>query len=311
MSRADAGAAPADAAAAWTAGMPPGAGDGAGRLRPSHPVRGWLRLLRSELSLVFRRWRNLLLLVVLAVLPVILGIALRLAVPHGGGGGPNASFINQLAGNGVFLAFIALTLMIVLVLPLTVAVVSGDSVAGEAGSGTLRYLLAVPAGRTRLLTVKYTAVVVFALAACAVVTGAALVTGVALFPVGPVTLLSGTTVPLAQGLLRLLLVMLFVTAGMAALGAIGLAVSTFTEHPIGAIAAVLVLVVGSEIADNVPQFGAVHPYLPTHWWLSFDALLRSPADTAGLLHSLLSFGVYAVLFGALAWARFTTADITS
>jgi ABC-2 type transport system permease protein len=313
MSRADAGTAPAGAGAAWADGMPSGAGDGAGaagRLRSSHPVRGWLRLLRSELGLVFRRWRNLLLLVVLAVLPVILGIALRLAVPHGGGG-PNSSFVNQLAGNGVFLAFIALTLMIVLVLPLTVAVVSGDSVAGEAGSGTLRYLLAVPAGRTRLLTVKYTAVVVFALAACAVVAGAALVTGVALFPVGPVTLLSGTTVPLGQGLLRLLLVMLFVAAGMAALGAIGLAVSTFTEHPIGAIAAVLVLVVGSEIADNVPQFGAVHPYLPTHWWLSFDALLRSPVDTAGLLHSLLSFGVYAVLFGAVAWARFTTADITS
>jgi hypothetical protein len=36
-----------------------------------------------------------------------------------------------------------------------VAVVAGDSMAGEAGYGTLRYLLAVPAGRVRLLTVKY------------------------------------------------------------------------------------------------------------------------------------------------------------
>lgn len=294
------------------------AGAGAGgaalsRARPRGPVPAWFRLLRSELALVFSRWRNILLLAALAALPVLLGIALRLAIRKGGeaGNGPASSFISQLAGNGVFLAFIALTIMLVVVLPLTVAVVSGDSVAGEAGSGTLRYLLAVPAGRTRLLSVKYAAVVIFALAACVVVTGTALLTGVALFPVGPVTLLSGTTVPLAEGLLRLLLVTLFAAAAMAALGAIGLAVSAFTEHPIGAIATVLVIVVMSEVADNVPQFSAVHPYLPTHWWMSFDSLLRSPLATSDLLHSLLSFGVYAVIFCSIAWARFTSADVTS
>jgi len=273
-------------------------------------VRAWWRLLASELSLVFRRWRNLALLAVVAVLPAILGIALRLATPRGGGG-PNAFLIDQLAGNGVFLAFIALTIMLALVLPLTVAVVSGDSVAGEAGSGTLRYLLAVPAGRTRLLGVKYVAVVIFGLAACVIVAGVSLALGAALFPVGPVTLLSGTTVPLADGLLRLLFVTLYVAAAMAALGAIGLAVSTFTEHSIAAIAAVLVLAVASEVADNIPQFGAVHPYLPTHWWLSFDSLLRSPIATWDLLHGLLSFGVYAVIFCAIAWARFTSADVTA
>ena len=295
------------------AGASAGAGSAAlGRPRPRGPVPAWFRLLRSELALVFSRWRNILLLAALAALPVLLGIALRLAIRKGGegGNGPASSFFSQLAGNGIFLAFIALTIMLVVVLPLTVAVVSGDSVAGEAGSGTLRYLLAVPAGRTRLLSVKYAAVVIFALAACVVVTGAALLTGIALFPVGPVTLLSGTTVPLPEGLLRLLLVTLFAAAAMASLGAIGLAVSTFTEHPIGAIATVLFLAVVSEVADNIPQFAVVQPYLPTHWWLSFDALLRSPVDVASLLHGLLSFGVYGVVFCSIAWARFTSADIT-
>src|SRR5215468_7658527 len=256
----------------------------AGRAGPAGPLAGsrgavpsWLRLLRSELRLVFRRLRNLAL----------------------------------LAGNGVFLAFIAITLMIALVLPLAVAVVSGDSVAGEAGLGTLRYLLTVPAGRTRLLAVKYVAIVVFGLAAAGVVVGAALATGAALFPVGPVTLLSGNTVPLGQGLLRVLFVTLYVAAAMAALGAIGLAVSTFTEHPIGAIAAVLVLAVVSEIADNIPQFAAVHPYLPSHWWLYFDSLLRTPVATSDLLHGLLSFGVYAAIFCSIAWARFTSTDVTA
>ena len=98
---------------------------------------------------------------------------------------------------------------------------------------------------------------------------------------------------------------------MAALGAIGLAVSTFTEHPIGAIATVLVLAVVSEIADNIPQFAAVHPYLPSHWWLYFDSLLRTPIATSDLLHGLLSFGVYVVIFCSIAWARFTSTDVTA
>ncbi len=275
-------------------------------------VRQWVRLLASELRLIFRRWRNLALLAVLVILPVVLGIGLKVAGPNGGGGGgPEATFFAQLAGNGVFLAFIALSILLTLVLPLVIAVVAGDSLAGEAGAGTLRYLLTVPAGRTRLLAVKYTAVVIFGLAACLLVTVVSLIMGVILFPVGPVTLLSGTTVPLGVGLVHLLYVTLYVAAAMAALSAIGLAISSFTEHPIGAIAAVLVLAVASEVADQVAQFAVIHPYLPTHFWLSFDSLLRTPIDTASLLHGLLSFAVYIVVFCSIAWARFASADVTS
>jgi len=278
-------------------------------------VRPWLRLLRSELGLMFRRWRNRALLAVLVAIPILLGSALRVAVPRGGegdgGNGPGAAFLSQVAGNGVFLSFLALTIMLTLVLPLVVAVVSGESLAGEANTGTLRYLLVVPSGRGRLLSAKYVAVVLFALVACLLVAASALIMGVALFPVGPVTLLSGTTVPLSEGLLRLLFVVLFVTAAMAMLSAIGLAISSLTEHPIAAIAAIMILAVSSDVADNIPQFAAIGPYLPTHWWLSFDSILRMPIDATELTHGLLSFAVYIVIFGSIAWARFTSADITS
>jgi ABC-2 type transport system permease protein len=276
--------------------------------RPS-AVRAWLRLLRSELRLIFLRWRNLILLGVLAAIPVLIGVALRLAGPSSNGEGP--PFIDQVAGNGVFLAFLALTVMLTLVLPLAIAVISGDCVAGEAGHGTLRYLLTVPAGRTRLLCVKYAGVIVFCVAASLLIAGVSLAVGAAAFPIGRVTLLSGTTVSLGDGLLRLLLVTLYVSAAMAALAAIGLAISTFTEHPIAAISAILVIAIGSEVADSVPQFAVVHPYLPTHWWLSFDGLLRAPIDWGTVGHGLISFGVYAAIFTAIAWARFSTADITS
>lgn len=279
------------------------------------PVPSSLRFFSNELRTTFFRRRNQLLLLVVALFPLLIGIGLKAASPHGrGGNGPGAggaAFFSQLAGNGVFLTFIALSLLLILVLPVVVAVVSGDSIAGEAGYGTLRYLLAVPAGRTRLLLVKYAMIVVWSATATFLVSVVALIVGVALFPTGPVTLLSGTTVSLGTGLVRVLLVTLYVCAAMAAVGAIGLAISTFTEHAIGAIAALMMLVVASEVVDNIPQFASVAPYLPTHWWNSFDSLLRTPVDTTIMWHGLLSFLVYAALFLAIAWARFTSADVTS
>jgi ABC-2 type transport system permease protein len=289
------------------AGYPAPADDG----RPPLPVNAWLRLLRSELRLIFLRWRNLALLAVLAAIPVLIGFAIRLAGSPGGGGGQGPAFLDQVTGNGVFLAFLSLVVMLTLALPLVVAVVAGDTVAGEAGHGTLRSLLTVPAGRTRLLLVKYTALVVFCLCGCLLVAAVALAVGAILFPVGPVTLLSGVTVSLPAGLLRLLFVTLYVTAAMASLAAIGLAISTLTEHAIAAIAAILVIAVASEVADSVSQFAVVHPYLPTHWWLSFDALLRTPVAWPDLTRGLLSFGLYVIIFGSVAWARLTTADVTS
>jgi ABC-2 type transport system permease protein len=296
----------ASPAGAGYAGGAAAAGQGRGA-----PVQAWLRFFRSELRLVFGRRRNQALLVVVALFPLIIGIGLRLGDRGGNSGGPSVAFIGQLAGNGVFLSFIALTLLLILVMPLAVAVVAGDSMAGEAGYGTLRSLLAVPAGRVRLLSVKYATIVIFALVVTFLVAAVALATGAALFPVGPVTLLSGTTVPLADAMLRLVFVSLYVAAAMATLGMIGLALSTLTEHAIGAIAALAIVVVTSEVLDNVPQFAAIHPYLPTHWWNSFDSLLRVPIDTGTLLRGLLSFAVYLLLFGSFTWARFTTADVTS
>jgi ABC-2 type transport system permease protein len=318
-----AGQATTDAPPAGEVAAGPATGDPSAGVRPrphwpgerlparANPVPAWLRFFISELRLVFGRPRNLVLLGVLAIVPVLLGIVLRLNINSAGGpGGP--AFLNQLAGNGVFLALVVLFLVLtVLLLPLSIGVVSGDAIAGEAGHGTLRGLLTVPSGRTRLLAVKYAAIVVFSLAACLLVTALSLIMGFILFHVGSVTLLSGTTVSLGAGVLRVLAVALFAAAAMASLGAIGLAASTLTQHPVGAIAGVLVLTVASEICDQLPELSAIRSYLPTHYWMSWDGLFRSPVDWSGVEHGLVSYALYAVIFGAIAWAKLTSADITS
>jgi ABC-2 type transport system permease protein len=275
------------------------------------PVPGWLRFFISELRLVFGRPRNLALLGVLAAVPIFFGIVFRLTIsaPTGPGGGP--AFLNQLAGNGVFLALVVLNLELLLLLPLAIAVISGDSIAGEAGLGTLRGLLAVPAGRTRLLSVKYAVIGVFCLASCLLITVISLIMGLILFHTGTVTLLSGTTVSLGAGILRVLLVTVYIAVALTAAGAIGLAASTLTQHPVGAIAGLLVLIIASEICDQLQQLSAIHSYLPTHYWLSWDGLFRAPVDLSGVTHGLVSFAIYAVIFVSIAWAKFTSADVTS
>ncbi|WP_214110713.1 ABC transporter permease [Acrocarpospora catenulata] len=267
-----------------------------------------LRLLRSEVGLTFRRPRNLALLGVLAVVPVLVGVGLRIA--GDGAEGPQA-FLSQVAGNGVVLTFAAFFVMVPLILPLAVAVVAGDAIAGEANLGTLRYLLTAPAGRTHLLAVKYGNIVIFAFTACLVVAVAGLAAGFALFPVGPVTLLSGTTVPLADGLLRIGLVALYTAAGMAALGALALAVSTLTEAPIGAIAATVVLLVVAQVLQAIPALSAIKPYLLTSWWNVADGALRDPIGFDRMGEGLLAYLAYVVIFGSIAWARFTGKDVTA
>jgi ABC-2 type transport system permease protein len=266
------------------------------------------RFLRSELKIIFGRRRNIAGLGVLAAVPVILAVSARLS-SSGQVGGPD--FISAIVGNGLFVAFGALALELPLFLPLAVSAISGDSVAGEANLGTLRYLLAIPAGRTRLLAIKYFAIVIFAFAATFLVALVGSIMGLALFGGGDMTLLSGTQTSLANGLWRLMLSSLYLAAQFSALGAIGLFVSTLTEQPIGATIAIVLVDVLMFILDSIPQLDWLHPWLLTHWWTAFGDLLRDPIATESIQRGLITALVYAVVFWLAAWARLSTKDISS
>jgi ABC-2 type transport system permease protein len=266
-------------------------------------------LLGSELATLFRRRRTIAMLGALALVPILIAVAVRVTSAGDGGRGP--AFISDITQNGLFVAFTALTVSIPLFLPLTVGVVAGDTIAGEANLGTLRYLLIAPAGRLRLLLVKYVAAGVFAIAATLVIVLAGVAVGAALFPIGPVTLISGDTVGVDGFVVRALLLVGYVGLSLLGLTAIGLFISTLTTVPVGAMAATIVLAAASQIADALPQLSALHPWLFTHDWLGFADLLREPIawDSYGQ-NALLQLG-YIVVFGALAVGRFTTKDVLS
>ncbi|OIJ66821.1 ABC transporter permease [Streptomyces mangrovisoli] len=274
-----------------------------------------LGLLRNELLTTFRRWRTLALLGVLAAVPVLVGIAVKIETRGGGSAGGDAgagpAFIAQVTNNGLFLVFTALAATLPFFLPMTVGVVAGDALAGEADAGTLRYLLVAPAGRTRLLCVKYATTMAFCLVATLVVAVTALAVGALLFPVGDLTTISGTRISFGDGLGRALLIALVVAASLIGLAALGLFVSTLTGSGIAAMATTVGLLITVQILDQIPQLHAIRPYFFSHYWLSFADLMRDPVYWPDLLKNLELQALYAAVFGSAAWARFTSKDITT
>jgi len=265
------------------------------------------RFLRSELRLIFGRRRNQAGMGILAVVPLMIAITVKLSTPRLGRG---PDFFASITSNGLFVALAALSIELGLFLPLAVAAIAGDSVAGEANIGTLRYLLTVPVHRTRLLAVKFAAITIFSLVATIWVSLVGAVAGLALFGGGQMTMLSGTQIGMGSAIFRVLMATIYLGICFASLGAIGLFVSTLTEQPIGATIAVVVINVMSFILDSIPQLSWLHEWLPTHWWMSFGDFLRDPIVWGDLTRGLLTAAGYMVVFWLAAWARFSDKDVT-
>jgi ABC-2 type transport system permease protein len=264
-----------------------------------------MALFASELHLVFGRARTWVLLAVLAAVPVLIGIAIKVS----GSSGDAEGFLGQVAGNGFFLVVASLALSLPFFLPTAVTVISGESLAGEASLGTLRNLITAPAGRSRLLAAKMVALAVFCLTATMTIWVSGLIVGVVLFPVGDVILLSGTTVSLADGLLRALGIAILIAISLLGLAGIGLFVSSLTSTPLAAMAATFCTFIVFGILGAIPQIDVIHPWLLMYGWTSFADLLRDPPYWHEIVRNILMQGAYLAVFYAAAWARLTSRDV--
>lgn len=273
-------------------------------------MSSFFRLLGSEMLLVLGRRRNWFGLGVLALVPLLLAVMMRYSGGRGPGRGGGGDIFSQILSNGLFVPLAALTVEITVFLPLAMAMLAADSIAGEAHEGTLRYLLTVPVGRTRLLLTKFVSLVVGAFVGVflVVVVGAAV--GVALFGAGPMLTLSGTTIGPWDALGRVLLAGLYVWAGMVALTALGLFISTLSEQPLAVIVIIMVIVAAMWILVGLEQAAWLHPYLLVNHWTAFIDLLRQPPSFDAMLAGLRLDAAYVVVFLAAAWARFRSKNVT-
>ncbi|SET03650.1 ABC transporter permease [Geodermatophilus poikilotrophus] len=270
-------------------------------------------MIGVELRKLFRRPRTWVTIAVLNALPVLVAVLVQLTdlAPRPGEGPP---FLSAVLTNGALFPLAALAIVLPLFLPIAVAVVAGDAVAGEAQAGTLRYLLVRPSGRTRLLVAKLVALMAFVLVTVLVVAGVGYVVGTTLFdaqPVGGGTSVSGTSLSQQELAGRSLMAIGYVTVSMLGVAAFGLFFSTLTDSPLAAALGALAVLVTSSLLFTLDAASPIAPYLPTRYWLAFVDLFRDPVLWRDVVRGLALQGVYVGVLLAAAWANFTTKDVTS
>jgi ABC-2 type transport system permease protein len=225
--------------------------------------------------------------------------------------------------SGLTLPLIALSAMLLFMLPLAVAIFAGDALAGEASWGSLRYLLARPVARWRVLGAKTAVAGLFATAAVLVVVVVALVSGAIAFGLHPLTVLdlqhttpfvvaSAKLAPLSA-IGRIGLATAYVLAMLASTFAFALLLSTLTVRPFSAVAGAVGLTLVSRALDNVPGLHSLSPWLPvtdraTNLWTGF---FTRPMQTAGVAHALLVQALYAGAFALAAVLWFARKDVLS
>ena len=269
-------------------------------------------MITVELRKLFRRPRTWVALFLLDALPTLVAILLATTkVAPRPGQGP--AFLSAVLSNGSLFAVAALAIVLPLFLPVAVAVVAGESVAGEAQAGTLRYLLARPVGRTRLLVAKLVAVFVFIATAVLLVAASGYVVGRLLFGNDPIaaSTFSGSTLSAGQILIRSALAILYVMLSMLGIAATALFLSTVTDSPLSATLGALALLIGSSLLLTLDAARSLQPYLPTRYWLSFVDLFRDPILWRNVERGVALQAVYVVVLLAAAWANFSSKDIKS
>jgi ABC-2 type transport system permease protein len=265
------------------------------------------RLLGAELRWVLRRPRTLVMLGLFALVPVLISIGVAVADSEAG---PGPGLIGAVAGNGLVLPIAAITVALALLLPLAVAMAAADALAGETAHGTLRGLLVAPVGRLRLVGMKAFGVLVvatlsvLALAVVGVVAGIVVVGGAD----GQLVTLSGTAVGLGEALARVALVVGWTIVQLAAVGAVALAVSSFTEHPLVVLAAVLGGLIVFGVLSAIPALEWLQPYLLTSGWSAGVDALRDPMILDGMVTSTMRALCYLALGGGLTVWRMLRRD---
>jgi ABC-2 type transport system permease protein len=267
-------------------------------------------MLGVELGKLFTRPRTWLTVALLSGLPVVVGIFLR-TTGVGPRPGQGPALLTDVLSNGTLFPAAALALILPIFLPVATAVIAGDTIAGEANAGTLRYLLVRPVSRSWLLFSKLVTVVVFVFLAVLVVAGIGFLAGAALFGLEPVTSVSGSTLTTTDIVIRTIVTIGYIAVSMLGLASIAVFASTRTDSPLAAALAALATFVTSQVLDLIDAARVIRPYLPTHYWLSFIDLFRDPILWHNLARGFALQAVYIVVFLGLAWASFSTKDITS
>ena len=258
-----------------------------------------------------KRRRTLFSFLALLAIPSIVLTALLVNGGADGEQGRAPSLVDVASASGLNFALFLLLATSQFLLVVVVSLFAGDAVASEGQWGSLRYLLTRPIPRARLLRTKLVVATMYAVAAVVLVPLVSLAMGTIAFGWSAVQTPLAGALGVNTGLSRLALGTGYVVATMAVVIALAFLFSTMTDSPLTAVGGAVVLVVVSEILDQVSALGSIRTWLPTHYWLAWLDLLVDPVNASKMTTGLLQMVPWVVLPLALAFLRFGRKDILS
>ncbi|MER0429271.1 ABC transporter permease [Streptomyces microflavus] len=292
------------------------------RVAAEHPEAAGYRAgrtlpLRVEAMRQLRRRRTLLMGGILAALPFILIVAFAIGgTPDGedGGGGRGGGRINLMDVATESAANFAATSLFVsagFLLVVPVALFCGDTVASEASWASLRYLLAAPVPRVRLLWSKLVVALGFSLAAMVLLPLVALAAGTVAYGWGPLKLPTGGALAAGDTVPRLALVVAFIFVSQLVTAGLAFWLSTKTDAPLGAVGGAVGLTIVGNVLDAVTALGSWRDFLPAHWQFAWADALQPELEWGGMIKGAAISVTYALILFALAFRGFSRKDIVS
>jgi ABC-2 type transport system permease protein len=226
-------------------------------------------------------------------------------------GGAFGSLVDLATSGGLNFALFCLAVSAGFLLVVVVALFCGDTVASEASWGSLRYLLAIPVPRARLLGVKLVVALAYSLVALVTLTGVALLAGTLRYGWHPLGSTIAAQIPPGQGVLRLLIILAYLAVTLLVVAGLAFLLSVLTDAALGAVGGAVLLWILSSILDQITALGSIRNVLPTHFSDAWLGVLSTPMQTDDIAKGAIAAVCYATLFWGLAFWRFTRKDITS
>ncbi len=264
--------------------------------------------LRAEIVRQLRRRRTQGIFIVLTVLPLILLLAFWLGDDDDSGGRGFVDLAQESGANLVVFTLFASTSFLLVVI---VALFAGDTVPSEASWSTLRYLLAAPVRRERLLRQKLIVAGLSSMVAFVYLPAWTLVIGGIAYGWGPMVGPTGDQLDWPTIGWRLLIIIGYLLVSISFVGAFAFAIGTLTDAPLAAVGGAVLLMIVCAILDSITALGSIRQGLPGHYAYAWaDALAPTIEWSDMITGALWSIGYSIICIGFAYW-RFLRKDITS
>jgi ABC-2 type transport system permease protein len=249
-------------------------------------------------------------------LPILVAIAVKFG-PSGNSGGPTrlgSGTIDLIGLATIGAANFTVTMLYFstpFLLVTVIALFNGDTVASEASWSTLRYLLAAPVPRTRLLIQKMKVSLTLSLIAVILVPLSAWIVGMIAFGLKPLQTPLGATFENSVALSRIGIMTGYLAITLLFVAGLAFYLSVRTDAPLGAVGVAVGISILLNILDAITALGSIRDWLPVHYSFSWFDALSITIDWSQMIRGASYCAMTGIILYALAFIRFAKKDVTS